>query len=70
MIQEEEESSITILHNSCLLERSFPTQKQAADFIDNFRTYDNDIKVVFRMSVHTSSFRTSASRTSVVSFWH
>lgn len=70
MIQEEEELSITILHNSCLLERSFPTQKQAADFIDNFRTYDNDIKVVFRLGVHTSSFRTNASRTSVGSSWH
>ena len=44
-MESESEASITILHNSCLIDRSFPTQKQAADFIDNYRNYDTDIKV-------------------------
>lgn len=31
---------------SCFLQRSFPTQKQAIAFIDHYRTYDRDIKVL------------------------
>ena len=31
---------------SCFLQRTFPTQQQAIDFIDYYRSYDRDIKVV------------------------
>ena len=31
---------------SCFLQRTFPTQQQAIDFIDYYRSYDRDIKVI------------------------
>ena len=43
-------------------QRSFPTQKQAIDFIEYYRTYDRDIKVDISLPFHSALFLRTTGR--------
>ena len=43
-------------------QRSFPTQKQAIDFIEYYRTYDRDIKVDINLPFHSALFLRTTGR--------